>query len=94
MAYTAIPAPVPVATVQYELDRPANAQNSLIWRRTLAVIKPNYGWGETIIDRLDGDLGEGPDRWFSLAWLGLSFTIFYGRTPRPGQNNLGDGVGA
>lgn len=48
--------------------------------RLIAVIEPWYDWGATFIERLDGE-GEGPGRWISLQWFGLSITVFAGRVP-------------
>ena len=65
MAITALPGDM----------RPANP-----FRRVIKAIEPLYDWGTTFIERIDGD-GEGPGRWFSLQWLGLSITVFAGRVP-------------
>jgi hypothetical protein len=55
-----------------------------VFRRALRAIEPWYHWGTTFIERLDGD-GEGPGYHVSLQWLGVSFTLFFGRTPRRDQ---------
>ena len=45
-----------------------------------AWLEPWYNWGGTFIERMDVD-GEGPGRFFAVEWLGVSFTLFFGRTP-------------
>jgi len=49
-------------------------------RRFIKAIEPWYDWGDTYIERLE-DAGEGPGKFFTLQWLGISLTLFYGRTP-------------
>ena len=55
--------------------RPANPL-----RRRLTALEPWYDWGTTYAERMDAD-GEGPGYFVSLQWLGISFTLFFGRTP-------------
>jgi hypothetical protein len=50
-------------------------------RRFFAPIEPWYDWGATHVERLDAP-GEGPGRFVELQWLGLSITVFFGRTPK------------
>ena len=50
-------------------------------RQLLVAIEPWYNWGETFIERMEAK-GEGPGYFVSLQWLGISLTIFFGRTPK------------
>jgi hypothetical protein len=56
--------------------RPANPV-----RRLVSAVEPWYHWGSTFIERMEAE-GEGPGHFFSVQWLGISFTIFIGRTPQ------------
>lgn len=50
-------------------------------RRILSGLNPWYHWGSTFIERVEAE-GEGPGYFVSLQWLGLSCTLFFGRTPK------------
>jgi hypothetical protein len=58
--------------------RPANPV-----RRVLSAIEPSYNWGESLSENMDGT-AEGPCRYFEVEWLGISCTLFFGRTPKRG----------
>jgi hypothetical protein len=51
------------------------------YRRFVKAIEPWYDWGNTFIERMD-DESEGPGRFVSVQWLGISFTLFFGRIPK------------
>jgi hypothetical protein len=52
-------------------------------RRLLSAFNPWYNWGSTFIERMEAT-GEGPGHFVSLQWLGISCTLFFGRTPKLG----------
>lgn len=58
----------------------ATSNHSGMLRRFIKAIEPWYDWGGSVFERLDGE-GEGDGRFFTLEWLGLHITIFYGRQP-------------
>jgi hypothetical protein len=57
-------------------SRPANPL-----RRLITAAEPWYDWGKTFIERMEA-AGEGPGYFVSLQWLGINFTLFFGRTPK------------
>jgi hypothetical protein len=57
------------------------ANNGGLIRRFIKAVEPWYDWGTTYIERIEAP-GEGPGRFFTIQWLGLSLTVFYGRTPK------------
>jgi hypothetical protein len=63
------------------------APRGTVWScigRAFRAIEPGYNWGSSFSENMDGT-AEGPCRFFELEWLGISFTIFFGRTPRKGE---------
>jgi len=47
----------------------------------LAAVEPWYDFGRACIDSVQHDV-SGDGRFFSIDWLGLHLTVFYGRTPK------------
>ena len=84
------PEPTPIAAIR-DISRPAPivppGRQSLaaravpsLYRRLILAIEPWYDWQPIFIERMEA-AGEGPGYCVSLQWLGISLTLFFGRTP-------------